>query len=45
MKDAQTIKSTAIKNGMITFDDTYKRLVEENVITMEEYLSSNCVDI
>lgn len=41
MKDEQDIKNTAIKNGMITFDDTYKRLVEEKVITIEEYLSSN----
>ncbi|WP_243113316.1 GspE/PulE family protein [Romboutsia sp. Marseille-P6047] len=45
MKDAQNIKTTAIKNGMITFDDTYKRLVKEKIITLEEYLCSNYIDI
>lgn len=45
MKDSEEIKNIAIKNGMITFEDTYKKLLEEKVITIEEYLISNCTQI
>lgn len=45
MKESEEIKNIAIKNGMITFEDTYKKLLEEKVITIEGYLISNCDQI
>ncbi|WP_243155158.1 GspE/PulE family protein [Romboutsia sp. CE17] len=44
MKDSKEIKEIAIKNGMITFEDTYKKLVEEKIITIEEVLISNYIE-
>ena len=35
-KDAKDIKPIAIKNGMITFEDTYSMLIETNTTTIEE---------
>lgn len=42
MKDSKELKNIAIKNGMITFEDTYKKLLDKKLITIEEYLISNC---
>lgn len=35
-KGANKIKDIAIKNGMITFDDSYTRLIKEKITTLEE---------
>ena len=35
-KDARVIKEIAIKNGMITFDDSYSRLLRKKLTTLEE---------
>lgn len=35
-KEAKTIKEIAIKNGMITFDDSYSRLLRKKLTTLEE---------
>lgn len=40
-KNNQEIKQIAIKNNMITFDDTYKQLIEEKIISIEDYLISS----
>lgn len=39
MKDYNTIKETAIKNGMITFEESAKDLIDNNITTEEEYIS------
>ncbi|MBQ3421624.1 MAG: Flp pilus assembly complex ATPase component TadA, partial [Romboutsia sp.] len=41
MKSDKEIREIALKSNMITFNDTYKNLVEEKVISIEEYLISN----
>jgi len=41
MKSTKDIREIALKSNMITFNDTYKNLVEEKVISIEEYLISN----
>ncbi|MGL5694861.1 MAG: GspE/PulE family protein [Peptostreptococcaceae bacterium] len=43
MKDSKDIRDIAIQNGMITFDQTYKELAENKIITQEEYLVSSYV--
>ena len=35
-KEAKNIKQIGIKNGMITFDDSYSRLLKEKITTLEE---------
>lgn len=35
-KGSNKIKDIAIKNGMITFDDSYTRLIKEKITTLEE---------
>ena len=35
-KEAKIIKQIGIKNGMITFDDSYSRLLKEKITTLEE---------
>lgn len=35
-KGVNKIKDIAIKNGMITFDDSYTRLIKEKITTLEE---------
>ncbi|WP_455538078.1 GspE/PulE family protein [Terrisporobacter sp.] len=35
-KDAKDIKPVAVKNGMITFEDTYSNLIKSNITTIEE---------
>ncbi len=39
MQDYNTIKDTAIKNGMITFEESAKDLIDNNITTEEEYIS------
>lgn len=41
MREAKFIKETAIKNGMITFDDSYRRLVKDKITTLEECMMIN----
>lgn len=41
MEDSKDIREIGIKNGMITFDQRYKELVEQKVITLEDYLVSS----
>lgn len=40
-KDSKTIKEIAIKSGMITFEDSYKKLVDEKITTLEECMMIN----
>ncbi len=35
-KESNYIKEIAVKNGMITFDDSYSRLLKEKITTLEE---------
>ena len=35
-KEAKEIKEIGIKSGMITFEDSYSRLIEEKITTLEE---------
>lgn len=37
-KEAKFIKQVAVKNGMITFEDSYSRLLKEKITTLEECL-------
>lgn len=39
--DSKLIKEIAIKNGMITFEESYKRLIENKVTTLEECMMMN----
>lgn len=41
MNEAKFIKDIAIKNGMITFEDSYKKLIEDKVTTLEECMMIN----
>lgn len=41
MNDASTIKKVAIENGMITFEDSSKKLIEERLTTLEECIMVN----
>ena len=35
-KEAKDIKNIAVKNGMITFEDTYSSLIKNKITTLEE---------
>ncbi|HBE9437724.1 TPA: type II/IV secretion system protein [Clostridioides difficile] len=41
MEDSSTIKDVAQNNGMITFEDSCKRLINEKITTLEECLVVN----
>ncbi|MEG0842831.1 MAG: GspE/PulE family protein [Romboutsia sp.] len=41
MDDSKVIKEVAIKNGMVTFEDSYKILVKEKITTLEECMIIN----
>ncbi|WP_242824178.1 GspE/PulE family protein [[Clostridium] dakarense] len=43
MKDASTIRKIAIENGMITFEESSKKLIEERLTTLEECIMVNTV--
>lgn len=43
MKDASSIKRAAIESGMITFEDSSKKLIEERLTTLEECMMVNTV--
>lgn len=39
-KEAKNIKNIAVKNGMITFEDTYSYLIKNKITTLEECIMS-----
>lgn len=39
-KEAKDIKNIAVKNGMITFEDTYSYLIKNKITTLEECIMS-----
>lgn len=41
MKDISAIRKVAIENGMITFEDSSKKLIEERLTTLEECIMVN----
>lgn len=41
MKDSKFIKDVAIKNGMITFEDSYRSLIDKKITTLEECMIIN----
>ena len=40
-KEAKTLKDIAIKNGMITFEDSYSTLIKNKITTLEECIMNN----
>lgn len=41
IKNSKTMKEIAIKSGMITFEDSYKKLIDEKITTIEECMMIN----